>query len=157
MDAVILNTASHTKLVAGLCRDIAVASWRPEIIVGIDDGIIAAVMVGKYLNVPYIHAVGDGYLNYLGEDAMGYERRPSNILVISDTQSPARISALIDNWQQSCLPSDERWNTVWNHNVRFAAVVDRTYLRECPVKMDYSGMETFEGRVIFPYNDWWTK
>lgn len=53
MNKLIIDQHELNGLVAKICRDIVISGWRPDYIVGITrGGLIPAVMISQYLNVP---------------------------------------------------------------------------------------------------------
>lgn len=167
-----------------ICRDITQSNWRPDYIVGLTrGGLLPAVMISHYLNVPcetlkicLRDHQGSESNCWMAEDALGYistENRKENggwdslaskrknILIVDDiNDSGATLNWLMNDWQKSCLPKNEGWEDVWNTNVRFAVVVDNLS-SNCNVKMDYCGFEINKANddvwIDFPYEDWWTK
>ena len=84
-----------------------------------------------------------------------------NILIVDDiNDSGATINWIMNDWRSNCFPGDDSWDEVWNHNVKFAVLVDNL-ASNCQVKMDYVGMEINKAEnnvwVDFPWEDWWTK
>jgi hypothetical protein len=48
-----ITNKEYHGLIAKICRDIAVSNWRPDYIVGmVQGGLIPAVMIGNYFNIP---------------------------------------------------------------------------------------------------------
>jgi len=155
-------------LVANICRNIAASDWRPDYIVGITrGGLLPAVMISQYFDIPCetlkVSLRDHGGENptesnlWMAEDA--YEGK--NILVVDDiNDTGATINWILNDWPEGCLPNDDRWNNVWNYNVRFAAVFDNL-ASKAEVKMDYTGTEINKAEqdvwIDFPYEDWWTK
>lgn len=79
MNKLIINQSELNGLVNKICRDILVSDWRPDYIVGITrGGLIPAVMISQYLNVP-MHTLnvslrdgGEPESNlWMAEDALG--------------------------------------------------------------------------------------
>lgn len=79
MNKLIINQHELNSLVAKICRDILLSDWRPDYIVGITrGGLIPAVMISQYLNIP-MHTLGVSLRDQLGaesnlwmaEDALG--------------------------------------------------------------------------------------
>jgi len=121
---------------------------------------------------------------WMAEDAFGYPRQDSivddlsdmgagltavadlpeisknckNILIVDDiNDSGETINWILKDWQSGCLPNDPAWSDVWNHNVKFAVLVDNLS-SQCCVKMDFVGRElqkTPDDWVVFPYESWW--
>lgn len=166
MNKLIIPNDKLTSLVSKICRDVMVDSWRPNYIVGLTrGGLIPAVMISHYLNIPMYplsvslrdNDIGPESNLWMAEDAFNGK----NILVVDDiNDSGATINWIIQDWQSGCLPDSDRWQSVWNHNVQFACVVDNL-ASQCHVKMDFAGMEINKAEnnvwVGFPWEDWWTK
>jgi xanthine phosphoribosyltransferase len=155
-------------LVAKICRDIATSEWRPDYIVGITrGGLLPAVMISQYFNVPCEtlkvslrdHS-GENPTEsnlWMAEDAFNGKK----ILVVDDiNDTGATINWILQDWPSGCLPNNERWQQVWNHNVRFATVFDNL-ASNATVKMNYVGEEINKAEhdiwIDFPFEDWWTK
>ena len=169
-----------------LCRDIALSDWKPDYIVGLTrGGLLPAVMISHYFNVPMFTLgvslrdhndfIGPESNLWMAEDAFGYipqdmqegiKKRSDatyskKILIVDDiNDSGATLNWVMEDWQSGCLPSDERWNHVWNQNVKFAVVIDNLSSK-CKVKMDFCGAEVDKSKndvwIDFPYEDWWKK
>lgn len=160
-----------------ICRDISTSDWRPDYVVGLTrGGLLPAVMISHYFDVPMFTLgvslrdhntfIGPESNLWIAEDAFGYNGEVDkqvckNILVVDDiNDSGATLNWIMEDWQSSCLPNDERWNHVWNQNVKFAVVVDNLS-SNCKVKMDYWGLEVNKAEndvwIDFPYEDWWSK
>ena len=55
-------------------------------------------------------------------DASSYTRR-KNILIVDDINDTGKTFQWIQqDWPSVCLPDHERWQSVWNQNVRFAVL-----------------------------------
>jgi hypoxanthine-guanine phosphoribosyltransferase len=104
---------------------------------------------------------------WMAEDAFGYNAAKvgdplcKNILVVDDINDQgSTLNWLMNDWESSCLPSDPRWEHVWNQNVKFAVVVDNLSSK-CNIGMDFVGMEVNKAEnnvwIEFPYEEWWTK
>jgi xanthine phosphoribosyltransferase len=183
MKKLIITAEDHQQLISKICRDIAVRdNWRPDYVVGITrGGLVPAVMISHYFDVP-CHtlkvSLRDGDQSecesnfWMSEDAFGYvgkEQRnddnPSdpaarkNILIVDDiNDSGDTLNWIMKDWESSCLPSSDEWITIWNNNVRFAAVVDNLDSR-CTVGIDYVGKEINKAEddvwVVFPWESWY--
>jgi hypoxanthine phosphoribosyltransferase len=151
--------------IGGICREISNSGWRPDLVVGLTrGGLLPAVMISHYFGVKMnsldisLRDGGDTVSNPgLAEDAFDGK----NILVVDDiNDTGATFNWLIQDWQDSCHPSNEVWNTVWNNNVKFAVVVDNLSSK-CNVAMDFWGIEVNKAEndvwIDFPYEDWWAK
>jgi hypoxanthine phosphoribosyltransferase len=106
---------------------------------------------------------------WMAEDAYGYFRTDDlpgcsnihhrkNILIVDDiNDSGATMQWIKNDWQNSCMPTDPIWSEVWNHNVKFAVLVDN---QSSEFKnIDYSGMKIDKSRdprwIVFPWEEWW--
>lgn len=173
----IINDTEYKGLVAELCRQIANSKWRPDYIVGITrGGLLPAVMISQYFNIPcetlkiQLRDGGESESNlWMAEDAFGhldYDPMCSGdgrkkILVVDDINDQgSTLNWLMQDWPSGCHPNNERWENVWNKNVKFAVVVDNLS-SNCRVKMDFVGTEINKAEkdvwIDFPYEDWWTK
>ena len=166
----IIDNAEFNGLVSKICREIAVSDWRPDYIVGITrGGLVPAVMLSHYLNVP-MHTLNvslrdnDEHIGpesnlWMAEEAFGYNAEPKNILIVDDiNDSGATINWIMEDWRSGCFPDGDRWQKMWGTNVRFAVVFDNLSSK-CNVKMDYSGEEINKAEqdvwIDFPYESWW--
>lgn len=146
------------KLISKVCRDVAVSNWRPNYVVGITrGGLVAAVMISKYLNIP-MNTINENESNlWMAEDAFGYEKEPMNILVVDDVNDSGQTFNWIkQDWRSGCLPSSIRWDEMWGTNVRFATVFNNS---ASDVEVTYTGEEinmTEDPTCLeFPYENWW--
>ena len=64
--------------------------------------------------------------SWMAEDAFGYlEASQKNILLVDDiNDTGATFNWIVNDWEQSCLPTDTHWRNVWCENVRFAVLTD---------------------------------
>jgi uncharacterized protein len=83
MNKLIINQHELNGLVNKICRDILISGWRPDYIVGITrGGLIPAVMISQYLNIP-MHTLGVSLRDgneaesnlWMAEDALGPNSR----------------------------------------------------------------------------------
>ena len=84
-----------------------------------------------------------------------------NILIVDDiNDTGATINWILNDWPASCHPTSPDWDSVWNHNVKFAMLVDNLS-SECKITVDYTGMEVNKAEndvwIDFPWEDWWQK
>ena len=175
MNKLVINFKEYKNLVSKICREIATSEWRPDYVVGITrGGLFPAVMISQWFNIPcetlkvQLRDGSERESNlWMAEDAYGYNAENigdpvcKNILIVDDiNDTGATLNWIMEDWQSGCLPSDARWNHVWNQNVKFATIVDNT-ASKCKVSMDFVGMEINKAEkdvwVEFPYEDWWTK
>lgn len=164
MNKLVLTNNDFNALVAGVCRDIANSGWRPDYVVGITrGGLQPAVMISHYFDIPCnalkvsLRDDNESESNlWMAEDAYSGK----NILIVDDiNDSGATLNWIIKDWPSGCYPSDNKWESVWNNNVRFAVVVDNLSSK-CSVGVDYAGKEINKAEqdqwVVFPYEAWWT-
>jgi hypoxanthine phosphoribosyltransferase len=156
-------------LVAKICRDISLSDWRPDYVVGITrGGLLPAVMISQYFNIPCEalkvslrdhggeHATESNL--WMAEDAFNDKK----ILIVDDiNDTGATVNWILNDWPSGCFPlNEERWDNIWNNNVRFATVFDNL-ASKANVKMTYVGEEINKAEkdvwIDFPFEDWWTK
>jgi xanthine phosphoribosyltransferase len=166
MKKLIIDHAKFQSLISKICRQIVLSEWRPDYVVGITrGGLLPAVMISHYLGVPMksldisLRDGGDTVSNCgMGEDAYDGKR----ILVVDDiNDTGATLNWIMKDWPDLCHPNDcDRWEKVWNENVRFATVVDNL-ASDCEVGVYYAGMEINKAEddvwVEYPWENWWTK
>jgi hypoxanthine phosphoribosyltransferase len=157
--------------VLDIARQMYVDNWKPDYIVGITrGGAIPAVLLSQYLNIPMkplMVSLRDGNESVtdcgMSEDAFGFndakEGDPlcKNILVVDDINDQGSTIAWIKNdWEQSCLPGDPRWQHVWGQNVRFAVITDNLSSKE---SVDYSVHEVNKAEedcwLVYPWEEFW--
>ena len=162
-----LTYDQYENLVSDLCRQIVNSSWRPDYVVGISrGGLMAATMISHYFDIPMQPlevSLRDGGIcvshGAMAEDAYGYDMdAPKNMLIVDDiNDSGATFNWIINDWQTG-ICSVERWDNIWNNNVKFAVIVDNLD-SQCKVSMDFVGMEINKSNdnvwIEFPYEVWW--
>ena len=109
-------------------------NWRPDYIVGITRGgnipaTIISNMTGircEALKVSLRDDDSESESNcWMAEDAFGYNKEPMNILIVDDiNDTGATFNWITKDWQAGCMPRDDKWQSVWNNNVRFATLTD---------------------------------
>jgi len=109
-------------------------NWRPDYIVGLTRGgnvpaTIISNMTGircEALKVSLRDDTSESESNcWMAEDAFGYNKEPMNILIVDDiNDTGATFNWIMKDWQAGCLPNDDKWQNVWNNNVRFATLTD---------------------------------
>jgi xanthine phosphoribosyltransferase len=178
MNKRIIDYIEYKNLVSKICRSIVQSNWRPDYIVGLTrGGLLPAVMISQWFDIKMnsldisLRDGGDCVTNCgMSEDAFGhliYDGMCSGdgkkkILVVDDiNDTGATINWLMNDWQSTCHPGDDRWeDEIWNKNVRFAVIVDNL-ASKCDAKMDYVGLEVNKADqdvwIEFPYEEWWTK
>lgn len=167
MNKLVLTNKDFNSLVANICRDITNSGWRPDYVVGITrGGLLPAVMISHYFGIP-CNALKVSLRDdkddesesnlWMAEDAYNGK----NILVVDDiNDTGATLNWIMKDWPSGCYPSDNKWESVWNNNVRFAVAVDNL-ASKCSVGVDYVGKEINKAEedqwVVFPYEAWWTQ
>ena len=109
-------------------------NWRPDYIVGLTRGgnvpaTIISNMTGircEALKVSLRDDDSESESNcWMAEDAFGYNKEPMNILIVDDiNDTGATFNWITKDWRAGCLPNDDKWQNVWNNNVRFATLTD---------------------------------
>jgi hypoxanthine phosphoribosyltransferase len=123
-------------------------NWRPDYIVGITKGgnVPATILCnmlgirGEALKVSLRDDDQGPESNcWMSEDAFGYvpeEERDTlksrwdlhkrkNILIVDDiNDTGATFNWIKQDWQSSCFPNEQTWETVWDNNVRFAVITE---------------------------------
>jgi uncharacterized protein len=152
-----------------IIRSMYAENWKPDYIVGLTrGGLVPAIMFSHYMNIP-MHTlnvslrdntdIGPESNLWMAEDAFGYNMdRPKKILIVDDiNDSGATLNWVMEDWRSGCLPQDERWNDVWNNNVRFAVMINNEASNfKSP---DYVGKIINKAErdewVVFPWEEWW--
>ena len=154
-----------------ILRQIQLDRWRPDYVVGLTrGGLIPANLISQYLDVPMEtlkvslrDASNPPESNlWMAEDAFGSnESDGKNILIVDDiNDSGATLNWIVNDWMSSCLPNDERWETVWNQNVRVATLFDNESSASV-IDVRYTANTINKAEedcwIVFPWEDWWTK
>jgi hypoxanthine phosphoribosyltransferase len=140
-------------------------NWRPDYVVGLTrGGLVPANMISQYMSIPMNtlkvslrDASSDDECEsnlWMAEDAYNSK----NILIVDDiNDTGATLNWIKQDWSSGCLPNDEKWNTVWNNNVRFAVLVDNQNSGFHDI--DYSSVEINKAEedvwIVFPWEEWW--
>jgi len=139
-------------------------------------------MISHYLDLP-MHTLDVSFRDndigpesncWMAEDAYGYipsnsvprlEGEPTtdpalrkNILIVDDINDSGRtLKWIMEDWSGSCLPADPAWEDIWNHNVKFAVLVNNAGSEFNGV--DYIGLDIDKREedawVVFPWENWW--
>lgn len=152
------------KLVHDICRQIEASGWKPDYIVGVTrGGVMPALYISHYFNIPMntlkvaLRDHSDTETNcWMSEDA----HDGKNILIVDDiNDTGATFNWIMEDWRSTCLPNEDKWDTkIWNHNVKFAVLVDNLSSK-CNVKMDFYGMEINKAEddvwIVYPWEEFW--
>jgi len=177
-----LTWSDAEKLTQEVCRQISLSNWRPDLVVAITrGGAVPGVMISQYFDCALQplrvslrqHAECESNL-WLAEEAFGVNRPTEtgitgtrwdsslrrNILIVDDiNDSGATFNWIKQDWQAGCFPSEEYvWQSVWNHSVRFAVLIDNES-SACDLPMDYAGQTINKAAddvwIDFPWEVWW--
>jgi len=158
-------------------------SWRPDYIVGINRGGLPISVVLSHM-IDVTHYCLDVRLRdnkdkqgpesncWMAEDAFGYLYKPDrddvygkgtcqpkmrkNILIVDDiNDTGATFKWIKEDWESGCLPGHEGWQDVWNQNVRFAALCEKTHTKFDGVDYYWEEIDTSEQDtwVVFPWEN----
>ena len=173
---------SFKKLLAhthDVCRQINLDKWQPDYIVGITrGGLTPAKLISHYYNLPMytldirlrqdlsgtgtesnVRMARDAWGGPIGGQDQLLHEDAKNILIVDDiNDSGATFLHLQNDWQNNCLPTDERWNHVWGNNVRFAVIVENTSSEFKGITYYSKEINKLEDDVwiVFPWEEWWT-
>jgi xanthine phosphoribosyltransferase len=150
-----------------LVRQMWLDRWTPDYVVGITrGGLVPANLISQYLDCPMETLkvrLQDGEAEecesnlWMAEDAFNGK----NILIVDDiNDSGATLNWIRRDWTSSCLPGDERWNSLWGDNVRIATLYDNESSK-CVTDVDYSAevINKFNDPqwIVFPWEEWWRR
>jgi len=165
-----VNTAA-TNIALKMYKD----NWKPDYIVGLNrGGLPISVMLSHLLNCN--HYALDVRLRdnatqesncWMAEDAFGYvsaENRINdvavdtnnrkNILIVDDiNDTGATFNWIREDWESGCLPGHDGWDDVWNQNVRFATMCEKTHTKFDGVDYYWKEIDTSEEDtwIVFPW------
>lgn len=160
-----------------ILRQIQRDAWVPDYIVGLTrGGLIPANLISQYLEVPMETlkvSLRDDTSQpesnlWMAEDAYGHtvfdpmcsgDGRKKILIVDDINDSGATLNWIKQDWQSGCQPKDlERWNHVWNDNVRVAVLYDNE-ASESELPISYSAVDINKAEedcwIVFPWEDWW--
>jgi uncharacterized protein len=154
-----------------LARQINVAGWRPDYIVGLTrGGLVPATMLSHYFGVP-MHALSVSLRDnnatsesnlWMAEDALvplSGTGHAKEILIVDDiNDTGATLNWIKQDWQAGCYPDAPEWDLVWNVNVRFATLTNNL---ASPVEIDYTVWEVNKAEedcwLVYPWEQFWKK
>jgi hypoxanthine phosphoribosyltransferase len=160
-----------------ILRQLQRDAWMPDYVVGLTrGGLIPANLISQYLEVPMETLKvslrdsehGPESNLWMAEDAYGHVNYDpmcsgdgrKKILIVDDiNDSGATLNWIKQDWMSSCMPDDlERWNHVWDDNVRVAVLVDNEASKsELITNYSAVGLNKAEEDcwIVFPWEDWW--
>ena len=160
-----------------ILRQIQRDAWVPDYVVGLTrGGLVPANLISQYLEIPMetltvslrddasqpesnLWMAEDAY-GHVDYDPMSGGDGRQKILIVDDiNDTGATLNWIKQDWQSSCVPDDqERWNHVWNDNVRIAVLVDNE-ASASELKIKYSAVDLNKAEedcwIVFPWEDWW--
>ena len=89
-----------------------------------------------------------------GEPILNLPISRKNILIVDDiNDTGATFKWIREDWQASCLPDNEEWDTVWNQNVKFATMCEKTHTKFDGVDYYWDEIDTSEKDtwIVFPW------
>ncbi|NDB82757.1 MAG: hypothetical protein EB127_08460 [Alphaproteobacteria bacterium] len=150
-----------------ILRQITLDSWRPDYVVGLTrGGLVPANLISQYLGCRMETlkvSLRDGEQQetncWMAEDAFGYEKEKTNILIIDDiNDTGATLNWIKQDWMSSCFATSPVWESIWGHNVRVAVLVDNES-SSSDIKISYSAIDLNKAEedcwIVFPWEDWW--
>ena len=181
MKLINLSHADVEKMTMDIIRQITLSGYKPDYVVGITrGGLLPALLISQYFNVPTEtlrvslrdHTQQESN-TWMAEDAFGYlsaelqqtemsrwdVNRRKNILIVDDINDTGEtIKWIKSDWESSCFPNEKHaWKSVWNHNVRFATLVNNEASNFKDI--DYSSLTVNKAEqdcwIQFPWEDWW--
>lgn len=161
-----VHKAAH-KIALKMYKD----NWRPDYIVGLNrGGLPISVMLSHLLDCNHYaldvrlrdnkEGTGPESNCWMAEDAFGYldgnckPKMRKQILIVDDiNDTGATFEWIKKDWEAGCLPGHEGWNDVWNENVRFATMCEKTHTKFDGVdyywnEIDCSEKDTW---IVFPW------
>lgn len=144
------------------------SGFRPDYIVGLNrGGLPLSVMLSHLLDCN--HYALDVRLRdnatqesncWMAEDAFGYldgkckPKMRKQILIVDDiNDTGATFEWIKKDWQAGCLPNSEGWDEVWDENVRFATMCEKTHTEFDGVNYVWEEVDTSEKDtwIVFPW------
>lgn len=148
-------------------------NWTPDYIVGITrGGNIPATIISNMTGIrceALKVSLRDGEAGsfndsaaWMAEDAYGVldgkiasgSPTAKKILIVDDiNDTGATFKWIREDWQSGCLPNSEGWNDVWNDNVRFATMCEKTHTKFDGVDYYWKEIDTSEEDtwIVFPW------
>ena len=166
-------------MIHNIIRQMSKDRWIPDYVIGLTrGGLLPALKISNYLDIPMetlkvsLRDGGESESNcWMAEDAFGYvepkeqemtksrwdTKRRKNILIVDDiNDTGATLEWIRKDWQDSCLPNEPSWDTVWGNNVRFAVLINND---ASPTEVSYIGESINKAEdpqwCVFPWECWW--
>jgi hypoxanthine phosphoribosyltransferase len=159
-----------------ILRQLQRDAWMPDYVVGLTrGGLVPANLISQYLEVPMeclkVSLRDDTSQPesnlWMAEDAFGHtDYDPmcgsdgrKKILIVDDiNDSGATLNWIKQDWEDSCLPGNERWDSIWSNTVRVAVLCDNeSSISE--LNVSYSAVDLNKAEedlwIVFPWEDWW--
>lgn len=142
--------------------------WLPDRIIALTrGGLVPGTLLSHFLQVrleTYSVRLRDSQNipcednDWLPRLAVGADGDRQNLLIVDDiNDTGATIDWISDDWQRRY--PDTNWSDIWNHNVRFAVLVDNIG-SDCKRTIFYGGLEIDKRQedvwIDFPWEVWWT-
>lgn len=150
-----------------ILRQITVSNWRPDYVVGLTrGGLVPANLISQYLGCRMETlkvSLRDGEQCesncWMAEDAFGYEKEKTNILIVDDiNDTGATLNWIREDWMSSCFATSPVWDDIWGNNVRVAVLVDNESSQN-KIPISYSAVDINKAEndcwIVFPWESWW--
>ena len=181
MNTVTLSNSDVQKMTMDIIRQITLSGYKPDYVVGITrGGLLPALLISQYYNIPMetlrvsLRDHAEQECNaWMPEHAFGYlsteirqteksrwdVSRRKNILIIDDINDTGEtIKWIKKDWESSCMPNERyAWDTVWNHNVKFATLINNEASNFKDI--DYTSLSINKAEedswIEFSWENWW--
>jgi hypoxanthine phosphoribosyltransferase len=167
MKTIKLKNKEVKSMVTNILNLMQIDNFKPDYVVGITrGGLVPALLVSHYFNIPMntlkvsLRDHVDTECNtWMAEDAFGYDDIPGrNILIFDDiNDTGTTFNWIKQDWQSSCLPDNNKWQTIWNQNVRFAVLVNNeaSNFKDIDNAAKYINKADEDSWIEFPWENWW--
>jgi hypoxanthine phosphoribosyltransferase len=144
-----------------IIRQMMKDNWTPDYIVGITrGGAIPAILISQFTSIPMKPLQvslrdSDECVSDIGMSEDAYDGK--KILVVDDiNDSGATLNWIKQDWQESSIPAEPRWNDIWHNSVRFATIIDNAgsnaHVDYCAEEIDKREDDVW---IVFPWEHWW--